>query len=151
MKPFLVTDWINSTCLVWHLCCYQNISRYVSHGVGSVLLQLTNQQWKPVAYASRKLWCRETLGSNWEEVLAFTWACEKFSLYILSETIDKSLVSLLSSKDLDAMPPCIIRFHLCMMIFSFNICHVPGKLVYVADTLSRVPVMPKSDTVMPRT
>ena len=61
------------------------------------------------------------------------------------ETDHKPLVPLLSSKDLDAMPPRILRFHLRMMRYSFNICYVPGKLLYVTDTLSRAPVMSKSD------
>jgi len=77
--------------------------------------------------------------------------CKKFSPYILGKTIDietdhKSLVQLLSSKDLDAMPPGILHFRLRMMRYSYNICLVPGKLLHVADTFSRAPVMSKSDT-----
>ena len=50
----------------------------------------------------------------------------------------------MSSKDLDTMPPRILRYHLRMMKYSFHICHVLGKLLYVADTLSRAPVSSKS-------
>jgi len=122
-----------------------------SYGVGAVLLQHSNQQWKPVAYASRKLSDTEKRYAQIEkEALALTWACEKFSPYIMGKTIDietdhKPLVPLMSSKDLDAMPPRILRFRLRMMRYSFNICHVPGKLLYIADTLSRAPVGSKSD------
>ena len=81
---------------------------------------------------------------------ALTWACEKFSSYILGKTNDfetdhKPLVLLLSSKDLDAMSLRILHFCLRMMRYSYNISHVPGKLLYVVDTLSRAPVMSKSD------
>ena len=106
-----------------------------SYGVGAVLLQHSNQQWKPVAYASRKLSDTEKRYAQIEkEALALTWACEKFSPYIMGKTIDietdhKPLVPLMSSKDLDAMSPRILRFRLRMMRYSFNICHVPGELL----------------------
>jgi len=122
-----------------------------SFGVRAVLLQLCDQQLKPVAYASQKLSETEKRYAQIEkEALALTWACEKFSPYIMGKTIDietdhKPLVPLMICKDLDAMPPHILHFHLRMMRYSFNICHVPRKLLYVADTLSRAPVAPKSD------
>ena len=47
---------------------------------------------------------------------------------------------LLGIKDLDQLPPCILRFHLRLHRFSYDIIHVPGKELYTADTLSRVPV-----------
>ena len=47
---------------------------------------------------------------------------------------------LLGIKDLDQLPPSILRFRLCLDRFSFDIIHVPGKELYTADTLSRVPV-----------
>ena len=55
-----------------------------SFGLGAVLLQLNDQSWKPVAYASRSLTDKERRHAQIEkEVLATTWACEKFSTYIL--------------------------------------------------------------------
>ena len=47
---------------------------------------------------------------------------------------------LLGIKNLDQLPPRILRFRLCLDRFSFDIIHVPGKELYTADTLSRVPV-----------
>ena len=44
---------------------------------------------------------------------------------------------LLSSKDLGAIPPRILRFRLRLMRYSFSICHVLGKYLYSADVLSR--------------
>ena len=92
-----------------------------SYGVGAALLQHSNQQWKPVAYASCKLSDTQKRYAQIEkEALALIWACEKFSRYIMGKAIDietdhEPLVPLMSSKDLDAMPTHILRFRLRMM------------------------------------
>ena len=58
-----------------------------SHGLGAVLLQ--KQEWRPVAYASRSMSETETRYSQIEkEALAITWACEKFSTYVLGKHIN---------------------------------------------------------------
>ena len=117
-----------------------------SYGLGAVLLQETNKQRRPVAYASRSMTETEQRYAQIEkEALAITWACEKFSEYILGlpieiETDHKPLVPLLSSKQLDSLPPRVLRFRLCMDRFSYNIHHVPGKDLHAADTLSRAPL-----------
>ena len=113
-----------------------------SYGIGAVLLQQHQRQWKPVAYASHTLTETEKRYAQIEKkCLSLTWACGKFSPYIIGKTIEietdhKPLVPLLSSKDLDAVPPRILRFRLRLMRYSFTICHVPG---YTADMLSRSP------------
>ena len=54
-----------------------------SHGLGAVLLQKLNDQWHPVAYASRSMTDTESRYTQIEkEALAATWACEKFATYI---------------------------------------------------------------------
>ena len=78
-------------------------------------------------------------------VLAITWACEKFTTYILGkhtsiESDHKPLVPLLGSKYLDSLPPRMLRFRLRLMRFSYSIQYVPGKLLYTTDTLSRAPL-----------
>ena len=78
-----------------------------SYGVGAVLLQLVNKQWCPIVYASRVMTNSEARYAQIEkEALAITWACEKFSQYILGkrillETDHKPLVPLMTYKHLD--------------------------------------------------
>ena len=55
------------------------------------------------------------------------------------ETDHKPLVPLLSSTPLDNLPPRILRFRLRMMKYDYTISHVPGKSLFMADTLSRAP------------
>jgi hypothetical protein len=117
-----------------------------SYGLGAVLLQKSDGMWRPVSYASRSM--SETEGRYAQiekEALATTWACEKFSTYILGkhielETDHKPLVPLLNNKHLDSLPPRILRFRLRLMRFAYTMSHVPGKSLYTADTLSRAPL-----------
>ena len=114
-----------------------------SYGLGAVLLQKSNDLWKPVAFASRTMTETERRYAQIEkEALATTWACEKFASYLLGlefmiETDHKPLVPLLGMKNLDSLPPRVLRFRLRLNRFSYSIVHVPGKLMYTADTLSR--------------
>ena len=115
-----------------------------SFGLGAVLLQESSAgEWRPVAYASRSLSETERRYAQIEkEALAVTWSCEKFSDYILGsrfeiETDHKSLVPILSSKHLNALPPRVLRFRLGMARFDYSISHVPGMLLSTADALSR--------------
>ena len=74
--------------------------------------------------------------------LAITWACDKFHDYLIGkrfliETDHKPLVPLLITKQPDSLPPRVLWFQLRLMRFDYTIEHVPGKLLYVADALSR--------------
>ena len=118
-----------------------------SFGLGAVLLQESSAgEWRPVAYASRSLSETERRYAQIEkEALAVTWSCEKFSDYILGsrfeiETDHKPLVPILSSKHLNDLPPRVLRFRLRMARFDYGISHVPGRLLFTADALSRDPI-----------
>ena len=117
-----------------------------SFGLGAVLLQRNANDWKPVAFASRSITEVERRYVQIEkEALAATWACEKFTNYILGakftiKTDHKPLVSLLSTTHLHNLPPRVLRFRLRLNRFSYDICHVPGMNLCTADTLSRAPV-----------
>lgn len=74
-----------------------------------------------------------------------TWACEKFTNYILGMkftiyTDHKPLVPLLTTTDLSKMPPRILRFRMRLMKYNPNVVYVPGKDQTTADALSRAPV-----------
>ena len=95
-------------------------------GLGAVLLQKLRQ------YAQIE-----------KEAVAVTWSCEKFSNYILRskfeiETDHKPLVPLLSSKHINESPTTSVAVQIeDGEIRLHYIAHVPGKLLYMADTLSR--------------
>ena len=118
-----------------------------SFGLGAVIRQKQGDgMFKPIAYASRSLTATECRYAQIEkEALALTWACEKFNDYILGLkfcilTDHKPLISLLGTKSLDQLPARIQRFRMRLMKYHYDIEHVPGKDLVVADTLSRSPV-----------
>ena len=111
-----------------------------------MLLQESGGQWRPVAYASRSMteteqryMCRSKR-RRWLSpgpVKSFLIiSCRQIDI----ETDHKPLVPLLMSKQLDSLPPRVLRFHLCMDRYTYSIYHVPGKNLYAADTLSRAPL-----------
>ena len=59
---------------------------------------------------------------------------------ILIETDHKPLVPILNNKDLDTLPPRVLRFRLRMTRFNYVVEYLPGKLLYTADALSRAPL-----------
>ena len=112
-----------------------------AYGLGAVLLQQhSGMHWKAVAYASRSLSNTEWRYSQIEkEALAIAWACEKFASYVLGKAIHletdyKPLVPLLNRTNLDSLPARVLRFRLRLSRFDYSISHVPGKLLYTADT-----------------
>ena len=66
----------------------------------------------------------------------------------LIETDHKPLVPLLTTKFLDSLPPRLICFRLRLACFSYTVQHVPGKLLYTADALSRAPTVPSPNSVI---
>ena len=118
-----------------------------SHGLGAVLLQKQDSgELQPVAFISRSMTPTEKRYAQIEkEALAFTWACERLSDYLVGlqfhiQTDHKPLVPLFSTKHLEELPLRVQRFRMRMMRFLFTISHVPGKDLKIADTLSRAPV-----------
>ena len=105
-------------------------------------MQKHNSQWKAVAYASHPISTTEKRYLQIEkEALAVTWACDKFSCYIIGinvliETDHMPLLSLQGTNHLDDLPPRILRFRLRLARIDYSIIHVPGKLLYTTATLS---------------
>ena len=117
-----------------------------SFGLGAVLVQKQpSGEMRPVAYASRSMTETERRYAQIEkEALAITWALEHWAEFLIGmrfkvETDHKPLIPLFSTKLIDELPVRIQRFRMRLMRFDFAIAHVPGKLLYTADSLSRSP------------
>ena len=127
-----------------------------SFGLGAVLLQKQLKgELRPIAYVSRAMTPTEKRYAQIEkEALALTWACERFSDYLIGlqfhlQTDHKPLVPLFSNKNLDELPIRVQRFRLRLMRYSFTISHVAGKDLAIADALSRAPVSePTADDLL---
>uniref|UniRef100_A0A0A9YGK9 RNA-directed DNA polymerase n=1 Tax=Lygus hesperus TaxID=30085 RepID=A0A0A9YGK9_LYGHE len=124
-------------------------------GLGAVLLQKQpSGELRPISYASRTLLPAEKNYSNIErEALGVAWSCDKFKDYIVGmrvtiQTDHKPLVTLLQSKDIDDITPRLLRLRLRLMRYDYDLQYVPGKHLFIADTLSRNPIphLPDSDT-----
>ena len=117
-----------------------------SFGLGAVLMQKQpSGEMRPVAYVSRSMTETERRYAQIDkEALAITWALEHWAEFLIGmrfkvETDHKPLIQLLSTKLIDELPVRIQRFRMRLMRFDFPIAHVPGKLMYTADSLSRSP------------
>ena len=117
-----------------------------SYGLGAVLLQKQeNGEFQPVAFISRSMTPTEQRYAQIEkEALAFTWACERLTDYLMGltfhvQTDHKPLVPLFTTKHLEELPLRVQRFRLRMTRFNFSMSHVPGKHLLIADALSRSP------------
>ena len=94
-------------------------------------------------YASRSMSeCERRYAQIEREALALTWACEKFSMYIIGLKFDlltdhRPLVPLLSEIPISDLSARLQRFRMRLRNFNYAIYYVPGKELYVPDILSR--------------
>ena len=83
--------------------------------------------------------------------MAIVFGCEKFHDYIYGQTVkvdtDHKPLESLFSKAIHRMPARIQRFCLRLQKYDLRISYKPGKLLVLADTLSRA-FLPNSDKVM---
>ena len=109
-----------------------------SIGMGAVIIQ----EGKPIAFASKALnETQQRYAQVEKELLAVVYGCEKFKQFIYGneiriETDHKPLVSM-CKKPLHKLTARIQRMMLKLQPFNFEITYVPGKYMYLADTLSR--------------
>ena len=107
-------------------------------GLGAVLVQ----DGRPIAFASRALSDTEKRYAHIEkETLAVVFGCERFHNYLYGRKFlvesDHKPLEVIVKKTLDKAPPRIQRFLLKLQKYQFELKHVPGKKIPVADTLSR--------------
>ena len=107
-------------------------------GLGACLLQ----ESKPIAYASHALTNAERNYAQIEkELLAICFACTKFHQYIYgkecSVQTDHRPLEAIFRKPMNQTSPRLQRMLLKLQRYQLNVGYVPGKLMYVADTLSR--------------
>lgn len=113
-----------------------------SFGLGAVLLQRHDNEWMPVAYASRVMSDAETRYAQIEKkMLAILFACEHFHQYIFGQVVEvetdhKPLVSIFK-KSLNDCPLRLQRLLLRVQKYDLRIGYTPGKCMHTADALSR--------------
>ena len=118
-----------------------------SYGLEAVLLQKQgNGDIKPISHISRSLsLTNERYAQIEKEALAFTWACERFSHFLLGlkfriQTNHEPLNPLFSAKRPEELPVRVQRFRVRRLRFDFPVTYVPGKDITIADALSRAPL-----------
>ncbi|XP_030587995.1 uncharacterized protein K02A2.6-like [Archocentrus centrarchus] len=120
-------------------------------GLGAVLLQMQEDSWQPVAYASRSMTETEQRYAQIEkETLGLVFGCGKFHSYVYGlptfavETDHKPLIAI-RKKNLNDMSPRIQRLMMFLQRYDFELIYTPGKYIVLADALSRAPA-PSDDT-----
>ena len=99
------------------------------------------QQGQPVAYASRAMSNSEINYAQIEkELLAIVFGCERFNIYTYGAEIEvlsdhKPLESIFK-KPLYKVSPRLQRMRLRLQKYHVKVRHVPGRFLYIADSLS---------------
>ena len=115
--------------------------------LGAVLEQLSTEGWRPISFASRYLNDAEKRYLNNElEMRAVVWGVEYFWNSVLVQkfqivTDHKALVSLLNgnNKKNKTMFSRLTRWLDRLITFDFEVEHMPGAKIGLADYLSRHP------------
>ena len=104
--------------------------------------QDTEENWRPVAYASRSLAPAEYNYAPIErETLGIVFSCERFNSYVYGKFFtvvnDHQPLQAIFSRSITECPPRIQRFMLRLQKYDFDIEYVSGKKMLVSDALSR--------------
>lgn len=109
--------------------------------LGATLMQCHDDQWLPVAYASRKLTETEQRYIIYErECLALVWSVQKFKDYLMPKRFrvetDNAALSWLMKTPRSLGKTA--RWILTLSHFDFDIVHIGGAMNNIADCLSRL-------------
>ena len=110
-------------------------------GLGAALLQDN----RPIAYASRTLTETETRYATIEkEMLAIVFALEKWHQFTYGRHVDvrsdHKPLEMISRKPLDKAPKRLQGMLIRALAYDITITYQPGRLMHLADTLSRAPI-----------
>ena len=108
------------------------------NGMGGCLLQ----EGHPVIYASRSLTSAEENYAQIEkELLAIVFTCERFHQFVYGRKVtvqsDHKPLEAIMTKPLSQAPPRIQRLLIRLQKYQPTVQYVPGKNMFIADTLSR--------------
>ena len=111
-------------------------------GLGAVLEQNHDGEWKPIAYASRAMTqCEQHYAQIEKETLAIVFACERFHEYAYGMGVivrsDHKPLKAIFSKPINKAPPRIQRFLLRLQKYDLQVEFTPGSQIPVTDALSR--------------
>ena len=100
------------------------------------------QEEHPVVYASRSFTVAEQHYAQMEkELLAIVFACERFNQFIYGKQVtvesDHKPLEAIITKPLSQAPPRIQRLLIRLQKYQPMVKYVPGKFLFIADTLSR--------------
>ena len=110
-------------------------------GLGAVLIQ----EGRPIAFASKSLTDTESRYANIErELLAVVFGCERFHMYLYGQPFtvhsDHKPLEMIQLKNLHSAPPRLQRMLLRLQNYQVMIKYQPGKMLLLADSLSRLPI-----------
>ena len=110
-------------------------------GMGAMLEQNIDDQWHPIAFASRSLTSAEKNYSAIEgETLPIVFGCERFHEYLYGPPFlivnDHLPLKSIFIKSITSCPPRIQRFFLRLQRYDFVLEYSPGRDMVVADALS---------------
>ena len=118
-----------------------------SYGLGAVILQEIDGEFRPVEYASHTLTNAERHYAQIEkELLHVVWACERSLRYsvgldkLIIETDHKPLIPIINVKDLDGTPIRCQQLLIRLMLYNGIAQFSPGKTLILTDLLPRKPL-----------
>ena len=108
-------------------------------GIGVVILQQFDNDWMPIAYASRALSKSEQNYAMIEKKLpGVVFGCERFHSHVYGRSItvetDHNPIIAINNKPLSDAPPRLQRLMIRIQKYDLEMIYTPGKYLVIADT-----------------